>query len=189
MIYVIVIAALAIAGLACCSAKNVTTDSNKTKKDSVSIDNVIVTPEKMVEYFNFSEAGGMTCISDDKGNIYTNSGEITLEKGENGGRISVRYEGIKTDTISVGDDVFLHVSKMVKAYKLKENAGSYTDSDIFVTDVSPWGCTATLKDGTFISGAKILGFEVKDKKRMRKCAEYSEGVYAICDYLHSVAGH
>jgi hypothetical protein len=92
---------------------------------------------------------------------------------------------VKRDSVAVGDSVFMHVSKMVKAYKMKENEGSYTDSDIFVTDVGPWGCNITLEDGTYISGSVIVAFEVKDKKRMQRCDDFSKAVSAINAYIYS----
>ena len=185
MTYALCMIALALLVFSCCSLKNGNGGGKGGDTDVVNINDVKVTPEEMVTYYNFSTASGMMCYTDDNGERYTNEGEITLQKTNNGGMIYRRYEYVKRDSVAVGDSVFMHVSKMVKAYKMKENEGSYTDSDIFVTDVGPWGCNITLEDGTYISGSVIVAFEVKDKKRMQRCDDFSKAVSAINAYIYS----
>ena len=43
----------------------------------------------------------------------------------------------------------------------------------------------TLEDGTYISGSVIVAFEVKDKKRMQRCDDFSKAVSAINAYIYS----
>ena len=159
MIYVVSLIALALLVFSCCSLKN--------GKDG-------------------GKGGDYT---DDNGERYTNEGEMTLEKTDKGGMLYLRYEYVKHDSVAVDDEVFEHISKLVKAYKLEENSGSYTDSDMFVTDVGPWSCSVELKNGTSVFGSVIMAFEVKDKKRMKRCDNFVKGVSAINSYLRPMIKH
>ena len=175
----------------CKSYTNSSDNGNGNSKENTEIDlsKVTVAPEEMVEYYEFTEASGMRYLRDENGEIYTSGGEKTLKKTDKGGMLYVRYEYVKRDTIAVDDDVFMHVSKIAKAYNLNENQGRYTDSDMFVTDVGPWNCYIKLKNGSRISGSVIMAFQVKDEKRMQRCEVFSKGISEINSYLRTLAKH
>jgi hypothetical protein len=189
MIYVVSLIALALLVFSCCSLKKGNDGGKGGDTDVVNINDVKVTPEEMVTRYHYSSSSGMMCYTDDNGERYTNEGEMTLEKTDKGGMLYLRYEYVKHDSVAVGDEVFEHISKLVKAYKLEENSGSYTDSDMFVTDVGPWSCSVELKNGTSVFGSVIMAFEVKDKKRMKRCDNFVKGVSAINSYLRPMIKH
>lgn len=178
-----------LAGCNTCTNIGGNDNGNSKKNTEIDLSKVTVAPEEMVDFFHYSKPSGMMAYSEDNGEIQTDEGEILLAKTENGGTIKVRYDYVKRDTISVGEDVIMEVSKMVKAYNMKENQGSYTDSEHQVTDVGPWSCSITLNDGTNINGSVVIAFYVKDEKRMEKCAEFSAGAKKISAYLYSLTGH
>lgn len=166
-------------------------DNNGNSKENTEIDlsKVTVSPEEMVERYDYTNASGMRYYQDENGEIYTSDGEMTLKKTDKGGMLYVRYEYVKRDTISVDDEVFMHISKIAKAYNLQENQGRYTDSDMFVTDVGPWNCYIKLKNGTSFSGAVIMAFHVKDEKRMQRYEAFRQGISEINSYLRTFIKH
>lgn len=180
---------ITLAGSKSCSNSGGNNNDNSKENTEIDMSKVTVAPEEMVDSYHYSEASGMRAYTEENGEVYTNDGEMTLKKTDKGGMLYVRYEYVKRDTIAVDDEVFMHVSKIVKAYNLQENYGRYTDSDIFVTDVGPWNCYIKLKDGTSFSGSVIMAFQVRDEKRMQRCKVFSKGIGEINSYLRTLIKH